>query len=285
MTTPGNDFPDEQTKHGNLGHNAEEAPSKKRSNAFAELMSTAKKPKPELEKAKNILKGLDPRNGLGAYISAPETNPDGRIVEYDDDFVVIRDKYPKASVHLLLIPRKKAYYNEHPLHLLSNDAAFLQDIRTRVARLKRLAATELRRLYGVHSASDAPYHTALESLMESPTPPTSDQLAALPAGRDWESEIIAGVHTHPSMNHMHIHVLSREMYSPCVKHKKHYLSFHSSFLAQVDEFPLEKGSARYKPGDWPNWDMTCWRCGKNFGNKFAKLNKHLKEEFDEWKRE
>jgi aprataxin len=73
--------------------------------AVAELMSAAKKPKPTaedveptstLEKAKNAVKGWDPRNGLGVYLEKPETNPEGRVVEYDDDFVVIRDKFPKA---------------------------------------------------------------------------------------------------------------------------------------------------------------------------------------------
>lgn len=69
-------------------------------------MSSSKKPKPTtvsitqppgaLEKAKSVLKGWDPRNGLGIYIEKPETNPEGRVVEYDDEFVVINDKYPKA---------------------------------------------------------------------------------------------------------------------------------------------------------------------------------------------
>jgi aprataxin len=66
---------------------------------------SSKKPKPTAEdvqprgppdKAKNLVKGLDPRNGLGIYLKSPETNPDGRIIEYDDDFVLINDKYPKA---------------------------------------------------------------------------------------------------------------------------------------------------------------------------------------------
>jgi aprataxin len=83
------------------------AHSRPKLTTVAELMSTAKKPKPKptaedvepsstLEKAKNAIKGWDPRNGLGVYIEKPETNPEGRIVEYDDDFVVIRDKFPKA---------------------------------------------------------------------------------------------------------------------------------------------------------------------------------------------
>lgn len=36
------------------------------------------------------------RDGLGIYIQYPERNPEGRVIEYDDEFVVIQDKYPKA---------------------------------------------------------------------------------------------------------------------------------------------------------------------------------------------
>lgn len=75
------------------------------------------------------------------------------------------------------------------------------------------------------------------------------------------------------------------MLSPWMKHKKHYLSFTTSFLVGLDEFPLEEGSERFKPGDWPNWEMKCWRCGKGFGNKFKKLKGHLEEEFEAWKKE
>ncbi|KAJ4349247.1 aprataxin-like protein [Ascochyta clinopodiicola] len=268
----------------------------KRTNAFTELMS-AKKPKSTAQAAetpaKPVKRGFDARDGLGLYIEKPETNPEGLVVEYDDDFVVINDKFPKASyanlysrVHLLLIPRNPSYYAQHPLHLLSTSPAFLAEVRKRVDRLKILAASELRRKYGRQSTADAPYQTALEELMSSPDPPPADQRdALLPPGRDWLSEIKAGAHTHPSMNHMHIHVMSREMNSPCLKHKKHYLSFNSSFFVDMEDFPLEEGSARFHPGDWPSWDMKCWRCGENYKNKFAKLKGHLEVEFEEWKKE
>jgi aprataxin len=190
-----------------------------------------------------------------------------------------------GSVHLLLIPRKPKYYDQHPLHAFSEDAAFLAQVRERVQHVKTLAASELRRQIGDISASDAPYQTALEDLMSSPSPPTPEQEAALPPGRDWSSDIVTGVHTHPSMSHLHVHIFSRDMHSTCMKHKKHYLSFNSSFLVQMDEFPLAKGSDRFAPGDWPKWDMKCWRCGENFTNKFAKLKPHLEEEFEAWKTE
>lgn len=121
--------------------------------------------------------------------------------------------------------------------------------------------------------------------MSSETEPTEAQLSSLPPGRDWDAEIVAGFHTHPSMNHLHIHILSRDMHSTCMKHKKHYLSFNSSFLVQMEEFPLAEGSERFNPGNWPNWEMKCWRCGKGFGNKFARLKEHLDEGFEGWKRE
>jgi len=238
------------------------------------------------EKATRTFKSMDPRNGLIVYIEKPESNPEGRVVEYDDDFVVINDKYPKASVHLLLLPRKPTYYNQHPLDALSTDAAFLAEVRKRAARLKELAASELRRQYGDTSVLDQPYHSALEEMMSAPEPPPPEEQAALlPSGRDWTKDIVIGVHTHPSMNHLHIHIFSRDMHSSWMKHKKHYLSFNTSFLVQLDEFPLEKGSPRHHPGDWPSWDMKCWRCGKNFKNKFAPLKKHLEEELEEWRKE
>ncbi|KAF1941490.1 HIT-like protein [Clathrospora elynae] len=263
--------------------------------AVTELMSQSKRPKPTavpaadapstLEKARKATRGLGLRSGLGTYIESPETNP--AVMEYDDDFVVINDKYPKASVHLLLIPRSPAYYNQHPLHVLSTDPAFLAEVRKRAARLKLLAASELRRQYGHLSASDAPYQSALEAMMSSPEPPPppSERSALLPPGRDWAADIVVGVHTHPSMNHLHMHIFSREMHSPWLKHKKHYLSFNTGFLVQLDEFPLEKGSERFHPGSWPNWDMKCWRCGKNFKNKFAAFKAHLVDEFEGWKKE
>lgn len=68
-------------------------------------MSSSKKPKPTAEdhepagplgQVKNVIEGFDPRNSLGVYLEHPEQNPEGRIVDFDDDFVVIKDKFPKA---------------------------------------------------------------------------------------------------------------------------------------------------------------------------------------------
>ncbi|KAF2112999.1 HIT-like domain-containing protein [Lophiotrema nucula] len=250
--------------------------SKKMKNLPPQPPSPAKKLKPAR---------WDPRDGLGVYIEHPESYPPDLVVEYDDDFVLVSDQYPKASVHLLLLPRDPTMANTHPLKALSEDPAFLQAVRERVAKIKPMVANELRRQFGQYSASDKPYQDAYEALMSSPDPPTEETRAALPQGRDWLKEVFAGVHTHPSMNHLHVHIFTRDMHSPCMKVKKHYLSFNTSFLVQLDEFPLEEDSERFHAGEWPSLPMYCWRCGMNFQNRFKALKEHLEEEFEGWKRE
>lgn len=69
-------------------------------------MAASKKPEPIVDTGKTspkiltdtmtVSRKVDLRDGLGIYIKHPEANPEGRVVEYDDDFVVINDKFPKA---------------------------------------------------------------------------------------------------------------------------------------------------------------------------------------------
>lgn len=61
---------------------------------------SAKKIKPDAKSAETAAKptkrGFDARDGLGVYIEHPEKNPEGLVVDYDDEFVIINDKFPKA---------------------------------------------------------------------------------------------------------------------------------------------------------------------------------------------
>lgn len=74
-----------------------------------ELMSARTK-KPRAETPPPPPKGVfDARDGLIVYIEHPERNPEGRIVEYDDDFVVVRDKFPKARYLHPFLQKEKTY--------------------------------------------------------------------------------------------------------------------------------------------------------------------------------
>ncbi|RFU73070.1 hypothetical protein TARUN_9180, partial [Trichoderma arundinaceum] len=235
------------------------------------------------------------RMALGAYIAAPESYPASVVIYHNADFVVIHDKFPKATVHTLLLPRSPTHSLLHPFEALK-DVEFLAKVKLEVEKLKVLVATELQRRLGSFSRSDA----ARQAVLNGETEPDGggeeeDKESAkgkrkepeLPPGRDWAAEIMCGVHAVPSMGHLHVHVLSRDMHSPAMKHRKHYNSFNTPFLVDVADFPLENDDLRRssKEEGFMKRDLVCWRCGRNFGNRFKELKDHLDKEFEEWKRE
>lgn len=254
-------------------------------NAFTELMSPKTKvpkaePKKTLASTRSALtRSFKERDGLGAYTHDPAAYPPSRVIYYNDDFVAINDMYPKSSVHTLLLPRSPLS-RLHPFDAFE-DASFLASVQAETQKLKRLVAKELQRRYGKYSAKDREREAVLNGDIE------WEEGKELPKGRDWESELLVGVHAHPSMNDLHVHVLSPDMISECMRHRKHYNSFNTPFLIDVADFPLSKDDPRRHPGKagYMNRDLICWRCGKNFGNRFKQLKEHLPEEFEAWKKE
>ncbi|KAI0490636.1 HIT domain-containing protein [Xylaria cf. heliscus] len=252
-------------------------------NAFAELM--APKPKrllelPTLASTRGAFTGsFKARDGLGAYTTDPASFPASRVIYHNESFVAINDLYPKSTVHTLLLPRSPRS-RLHPFDAFE-DPEFLASVQAETTRLKRLVGTELQRRYGRFSAQEKQREAVLNGDVE------LEDGAPLPDGRDWEKELLVGVHAHPSMNDLHVHILSRDMVSDCMRHRKHYQSFNTPFLIDVADFPLAADDPRRHPGQagYLNRDMRCWRCGKNFGNRFKKLKDHLAEELEEWKKQ
>ncbi|KAF2147873.1 histidine triad nucleotide-binding protein [Myriangium duriaei CBS 260.36] len=250
----------------------------KRPNAFAELMS--KKPKPTApeptpntsNKPRTFFAG---RDGLGAYTADPETFGPERVIAHNEKYVVIHDLYPKATIHTLVLPRDSTKSVQHPFDAFE-DPVFLAETRAEVEKTIRIVASELRRRYGRFSASEKARIQAMDS----------DEIPdELPKGRDWSEHVKVGIHAHPSMNHLHVHVIARDMVSDCMKHRKHYQTFNTPFFVPLDAFPLAQDDARRHPGraGYINQDLVCWKCGLSFGNKFVKLKAHLDEELDHWK--
>jgi aprataxin len=252
----------------------------------AALMSSKGKeaPKPAAHKpsrsASEALHRFDPRDGLGSYIKHPEKSNKSEVVFYDDDFVAINDLYPKSSVHCLLLPRSSRHQRMHPFEAFQ-DTEFLASVREGAARLKTLVAKELQRRYSQFSSQEKAREAVLNGEVE------LKDGEELPAGRDWEREVHVGIHAHPSMNHLHIHVISVDRFSDKMRHRKHYNSFSTPFFVELDAFPLSADDDRLHPtgNGYLKSDLKCWRCGKNFGAKFAILKEHLAIEFEEWKKE
>ncbi|KAJ5697953.1 hypothetical protein N7488_011637 [Penicillium malachiteum] len=253
-------------------------------NAFAELMSSRSKQQKSSDESTSKYKppqskkhnSFGARDGLGAYIAKPESYPSSVVVYHNTDFVAIHDMFPKSSLHLLLLPRDSSKTRLHPFDAFE-DAEFLTKVKAEVRKLRTHAAAELRRKYGKDSEQE---RARQEALIADPPP------EELPAGRDWEKEIMCGVHAVPSMNHLHVHVIAVDRYSERLKHRKHYNSFSTPFFVPIDDFPLAPDDVRRHPTQegYLKRDFVCWRCGEEFGNKLVQLKEHLKQEFEEWKR-
>lgn len=240
------------------------------------------------------------RTILNQYITKPENFPSNIVLYHNDSFVLLRDQYPKASIHLLLLPRDPEISVIHPLEALQNNVEFRERVKKELdERVIPLVATELRRMFGAESQSDKAYQEDLERRISGDSkaidaasearPSDTEQEASLqPTGRDWISTIRTGIHFHPSLSNLHIHIISQDMHSPSLKHKKHYNSFNTPFFVPVSAFPLSEDDDRLNPNMSHHYlkrDLVCWRCGENFGARFVKLKEHLQSEWEEWKKE
>lgn len=196
---------------------------------------------------------------------------------------MINDLFPKSSVHILLLPRDATKQFLHPFEAFE-DLEFLEEVQEQVAKMRTLVAKELQRRYGKYSAQDQTRQKAIDATSdEDPSPDPS----TLPPGRNWSESVISGIHAGPSMNHLHIHILSIDRHSECMRHRKHYNSFSTPFLVDMDEFPMGKDAGRRRAAREGHLEreLQCWRCGTGFGNRFKRLKEHLGEEFEVWKRE
>ncbi|KAK6353919.1 aprataxin-like protein [Orbilia blumenaviensis] len=269
-------------------------------NAFTELMSKKPKPNPPPPKAPRpgpnpYYLNSDPRAGLAVYLSDPASIPSKSMLFYNDDFVVIKDAFPKSTVHALILPRDPALTHLQPLEVLNSNPELLASVRKIALETREILAKELRRIHLKTSALEQARQKAFEDLEERAIsepgfdPDSEESQALLPLGRDWVSCIKIGVHARPSMSNLHIHVISEDMHSERVKHKKHFNSFNSGFFVDLEEFPLD-GDDKRLPGvghvtnEMLKGDMVCWKCKMNFKNRFKELKEHLDMEYEVWKR-
>lgn len=114
------------------------------------------------------------------------------FVQSDDLVTVIRDKYPKAEFHYLVIPREN-----------------------------------------ISSLKDVTYkHLPLLKHMEH----IGQSLAQIS-----KRHFKMGYHAQPSMHRLHLHVISDDMNSSCLKTKKHWNSFNTDFFLDAKSNNNMKG--------------------------------------------
>jgi aprataxin len=92
----------------------------------------------------------------------------------------------------------------------------------------------------------------------------------------------AGFHAIPSMSQLHLHVISDDFISPCLVKKKHYLSYTTPYLIDLEnvidsiqkEGKFKHTLTKSQFLDLLNGDIVCHKC-KTVLNDMATLKNHL----------
>ncbi|XP_053318064.1 aprataxin isoform X2 [Spea bombifrons] len=154
----------------------------------------------------------------------------------DSKVVVIKDKYPKARYHWLILPWES------------------------ISSLKMLRTEHLELLQHMHAIGSklVQEHTNLASPM-----------------------FRLGYHAIPSMSHIHLHVISQDFDSPCLKNKKHWNSFTTEYFLDsqdVIEMVKKKGKVTVKDGmaELLKSPLQCHVC-KQQQATIPNLKEHLKK--------
>ncbi|KAI0780891.1 hypothetical protein BD413DRAFT_462632, partial [Trametes elegans] len=139
----------------------------------------------------------------------PEEIPDSVKLWYSEDTVTIHDKYPKGLYHELVLPLIRP-----PLR-----AADLKDLRSLLLLPREQAKGVLLKLR----------RDALE------TKRLIEQEMVIQHTATWPVHI--GVHALPSLEHLHVHVVSSDFLGEYFKRKKNLNSFHPKlgFFIHLDE--------------------------------------------------
>ncbi|TNN62308.1 Aprataxin [Liparis tanakae] len=156
----------------------------------------------------------------------------------DDKVVVIKDKYPKARYHWLVLPWQ----------IISSLKALSEEHCDLVKHMQQVADQMVRQ------CPDA-------GLLRFRT----------------------GYHAIPSMSHVHLHVISQDFDSPCLKNKKHWNSFTTDYFMEshdVIQMLETNGRVDVKEGtsELLKLALRCHMCRKDIPTIPA-LKEHLKSHF------
>lgn len=180
-----------------------------------------------------------PRLRVGHWsmgLVASMENPD-LVVESDELCVVIKDAYPKAKHHFLILPKEA------------------------VPNLKSLNSSHVHLLKHMYELGQA--------------------RAAKISKTEPNLEFRHGYHAAPSMSRLHMHVISQDFDSPCLKHKKHWNSFTTEFFidaSSVIKMLEEKGKVEIDIGHYSEMlkrNLHCHQCRKPLSN-MPKLKEHIR---------
>lgn len=196
---------------------------------------------------------------LQDYIRKPQDFEE--TIFWDDEVVIISDAFPKSQFHLLVLPRNSQLTKKHPTVAFIDKKAQLEPY---VIRAQNYVFEQ--------------FTGKFSSLCGNPF--FKDEQEFLDRKTFIERFIHVGVHSVPSMDNLHVHVITKDFHSAKLKNKKHYLSFNSDFFILWSMLPLDHiPVAEQQEQLIKNQDMVCNYCQANFKNRMQDLKRHLECEF------
>ncbi|KAF9480107.1 hypothetical protein BDN70DRAFT_877992 [Pholiota conissans] len=203
--------------------------------------------------------------------AAPESLPLSIRFQYSEKTTTVFDRYNKSIFHFLILPRI--------LPGAELDPAALENLRSLLKADKNKAKRVIDSL-----AEEA--NKVKEKIEE-------EMIKVY--GFKWD--IWTGFHAQPSMAHLHLHVLSADLVSEKLKHKKHYNSFRPDlgFFIHLDDVLswfeathsyFEDVVKQFKPSEYEaklKEDLVCFRCYSEMKN-IPTLKAHLQEEWNKLER-
>lgn len=135
---------------------------------------------------------------FGSFLSLEASMNDEKIQVYKNEkYICIKDKYPKAKVHFLLIP----HGDKMPKLLRLADLISLPKSVDILKEMKFL----------------------------------SDQLIEKNVPNDLKSKTLCGFHAIQSMQPLHMHIITTDFESECLKNKKHWNSFTTQYFIKIED--------------------------------------------------
>lgn len=167
-----------------------------------------------------------------------------RVLFYDDQTITIYDKFAKAQYHFLVLPRipfkpSVSGSTSGPQHTTPTLSASNGKLNFGATSRNSVPASHMK---SISTLLASPYSAqVLECVRKASDRVVQhirEDMKRHHGGVTWEVE--RAFHAVPSMEHLHLHVVSMDLVSERLKHKKHYLSFHPSvgFALRLDQVEM-----------------------------------------------
>ncbi|CDU22731.1 uncharacterized protein SPSC_01361 [Sporisorium scitamineum] len=185
---------------------------------------------------------------------------DDKVLCYDEHTITIYDKFAKAKYHFLVLPRipfkaSKSGSSSKPQQSVPSLSASNGKLNFGSTSNNTVPASHMK---SISTMLASPYASEVLEAMRKASDNVVQHIRTDMQehyGATWDIE--RAFHAVPSMEHLHLHVVSMDLVSDRVKHKKHLLSFHPTVgfalrLDQVEEWvqqgkkPLPRSEQAYE---------------------------------------